>query len=91
MHHLQQLAQPTFGKSGFVREPAQVLGGNVVNRDAVRREMLRPVFAKRHAGAADLVEISAHPAGEIMHALTGCTGGNVFAGRRRRPWSIVFA
>lgn len=68
--HAQQLAQPSLGKPGLAGEPAQVFRWQVVNRQALRRILRRPILAERHARAADLFKIRAHPGGKVVHAGT---------------------
>ncbi len=58
-------------------EPLQVFGGEVVNRDAARREMIGAEFAEWHVHAGNVREVRGHVIGqEIFHA-----GDSVAPGR----------
>lgn len=68
MNDVQQLTQPSLGKPGFAGKPAEVLGRQIVDGQALRGMVRRSILAKRHARAADLFEIRAHPGGKVIHA-----------------------
>lgn len=63
----QQFTESALGKTRLGGKPTEVLRRQVVNRQALRRVRRRSILAKRHARAADLLEIRAHPGRQVIH------------------------